>query len=259
LDLEGATRNIDARRGNNVPIELDIQAVINNGAGGINKISRGTAALSGVNTYSGATAVVADSGTLLINGSITNGGVTVNNLSTLGGAGTIGGSVTIAGGGTVSPGAAVGLTGILTITANVNFAAGSRFLVDINGDTAGTQYDQLKVTNNVTITPGAAPVVTFLGGTTGGFGPTNGLPLTIINKLNVGAISMAGFNNAPQGGTVNIGGKLYNVTYVGGVDSNDLVLASIKNPNPAVWSGLSPTTNNWSDAANWVNNIRPAL
>src|SRR5207249_2109739 len=100
------------------------------------------------------------------------------------------------------PNAAVpGNTGVLTVNNNVTFNAGSLFQVDINGTTAGTQYDQLTVggTGSITIVGSASPTVAntarIAGTTDNGFQPNN---LTdtfkVINKTSSGTITMGAGN-----------------------------------------------------------------
>ena len=105
------------------------------------KTGAGTQTLTGVNTYTGPTAV--DAGTLMVNapGSLAAAGnVTVAAGATLGGSGTVGGSVAVSG--TLAPGASTG-----TLTAgDVTFEPGSTFeweLADWTGDTPGTHWDLL--------------------------------------------------------------------------------------------------------------------
>ena len=107
----------------------------------LRKTGAGTQTLTGVNTYTGPTAV--DAGTLMVNapGSLAAAGnVTVAAGATLGGSGTVGGSVAVSG--TLAPGASTG-----TLTAgDVTFEPGSTFeweLADWTGDTPGTHWDLL--------------------------------------------------------------------------------------------------------------------
>jgi fibronectin-binding autotransporter adhesin len=123
----------------------------------------GTVILSGLNTYSGPTAV--NAGTLLVNGSTAaDSAVTVANSATLGGIGTIGGAVTVQSGGTYSPGASAGT---LTHAANLSFDSGSTFKWEHTAGnavgTAGTSYDVASLTNggNLLIAPGAKLSLNF--------------------------------------------------------------------------------------------------
>ena len=195
------------------------------------KSGTGTLTLTGKNTYQGTTQAL--EGTLLLNGdqSTANGPATVTvsgGGTTLGGTGTIGGTVTVGSGANIAPGNGGNTTAILN-TGALTLASGSNFLVDINGTTAGTQYDQLNVTGLVTLT-GSNLVIT-VGGTI-----TVGQQLTIIN--NDGSDAVVGmFAGLPEGATVTSGGDTFSITYTGGT-GNDVVLTPlVVVPEPSTWIG----------------------
>jgi len=90
------------------------------GATALVKAGTGKWTLSGINPYTGATAV--NGGTLLINGTnSSSGAVTVASAATLGGSGTIGGNVTYASGALAkfTKGSTLTITGTLTLNDNV--------------------------------------------------------------------------------------------------------------------------------------------
>jgi len=89
------------------------------------KSGTGTLALSGANSYRGATSV--NGGTLFINGdqSTATGMTSVGYGATLGGSGTIGGDVTVADGGTLAAGGALDAAGRLTINGDLVLSDGS--------------------------------------------------------------------------------------------------------------------------------------
>jgi outer membrane autotransporter protein len=102
------------------------------GTGGLTKIGTGTLTLSGISTYSGATAV--NAGTLIVNGSIANSPVTVNSGAMLAGTGTVG-ATTINSGGTFAPGNS---PGTMTVNGNLAFQSGAIYLVQVNPATASS-------------------------------------------------------------------------------------------------------------------------
>ena len=117
------------------------------GTGTLNKIGSGTLNLTGNNTYTGGTQVLA--GTLSVSSSLASF-VFVNNGATLGGNGTISGPVFNFG--TLAPGNSIGL---LTVNGAYTQAAGSAYQVEIN---AAGQNDRI----NIAGAPGTA---TIQGGT----------------------------------------------------------------------------------------------
>ena len=197
----------------------------------LTKSGTGTLTLAGNNTYQGTTQAL--EGTLLLNGdqSTAHGPTTVTvsgGGTTLGGTGTIGGTVTVGSGANVAPGNGGNTTAILN-TGALTLASGSNFLVDINGTTAGAQYDQLNVSGLVTLT-GSNLVIT-VGGTI-----TVGQQLTIIK--NDGSDAVVGmFAGLPEGATVTSGGDTFSISYVGG-SGNDVVLTPlVVVPEPSTWIG----------------------
>jgi autotransporter-associated beta strand protein len=227
LDLNGATRTFTVGNGT-AATDMSISAQIIGAAGGLTKAGAGALALTGANTYGGGTVVSA--GSLFINnttGSGTGtGSVTVNNSgSTLGGTGTIGGSVTVNAGANIAPGNGGNTTAILS-TGALTLASTSNFLVDLNGMTVGTQYDQLAVTGLVTLT-GSNLVVTL------------GMPVQVGNTYTI--ISNDGTDPITtmfaQGSTVSSGGNTFSINYAGG-DGNDVTLTvTAAVPEPSTWVG----------------------
>jgi fibronectin-binding autotransporter adhesin len=198
------------------------------GTGGLTKDGAGTVTLSANNTYTGTTTVSA--GTLLVNGSQGSSAVSLNG-GTLGGTGTVGAITSTASGGTVSPGQ--GGPGILN-SGSVNWSSGSpAFVVQLNGTTAGSGYDQLNVIGTVNLS-GAT-----LSGTLG-FSPALGTSFTIIN--NDGADPITGtFAGLPEGSSVVLSGQSFQISYVGGT-GNDVVL-TVAAPNLTVNNAVAPSVN----------------
>ncbi len=201
--------------------------IIQNGSGtvALTKTGTGTLTLSGANTYSGTTTVTA--GTLLVNGSQPTSAVSVNG-GALGGSGTVGAITSTAAGGSVSPGS--GGPGVLN-SGNLNLSSGSpSVVVQLNGTTAGSGYDQLNVTGTVNLT-GAS-----LSGSVG-FTPPAGSSFTIINNDGTDAI-VGTFAGLPEGSLVTFGAQAFKISYVGGT-GNDVVLSTAK-PNLALSNSVAP-------------------
>ncbi|HEY3221027.1 MAG TPA: autotransporter-associated beta strand repeat-containing protein [Gemmatimonadales bacterium] len=201
--------------------------LIQNGTGtvALTKTGTGTLTLSGANSYSGTTTVSA--GTLLVNGAQPTSAVSLNG-GTLGGTGTVGAITSTGGGSSVSPGVAG--PGTLN-SGSVNWSSGApSFVVQLNGTTAGSGYDQLNVTGTVNLT-GAS-----LSGTMG-FTPPTGATFVLIN--NDGADAIIGtFAGLAEGATVTFSGQVFKISYVGG-SGNDVVLSAAK-PNLALSNSVAP-------------------
>jgi autotransporter-associated beta strand protein len=188
---------------------------------GFIKAGDGTLRLSGANTYDGPTTL--SGGTLLVNGQQAGSSVTVTG-GTLGGTGTTG--PLTASGGSVAPGNS---PGIHTANGNVAINFASSFVVELNGLTSGTQYDQLKV--NGTVNLGGATLSATLGS---GFAPAVGTAFTLIDNDGTDAVTGM-FSGLPQGATVTFGGLPFTVKYTGG-SGNDVVLTVVDVPPPRVAS-----------------------
>jgi len=183
--------------------------------GSLIKQGSGTLTLTGINIYTGGTAV--SGGTLLVNSTAgILGATTVSNAgTTLGGTGILG-SVQVGGGTNIAPGNGGNNTGILS-TGQLTLLPNSNFRVDINGTIPGIGYDQLNTAiggiSGVTIT-NSNLVVTV--GTTLSVGQT----FTILLKSSPGLVT----GTFAQGSTV-VGsdGTVFSINYAGG-DGNEIVL-----------------------------------
>ncbi|MGQ3050358.1 MAG: DUF4347 domain-containing protein [Roseateles sp.] len=233
LALTGATTvdNAIALSGN-ATVSTSANATLSgniSGAGGLTKAGASSLTLSGSNTFSGATNVAA--GTLLVNGALAStSAVTVASGATLGGSGSISGNTTVNNGGTLAPGNS---PGTLTVNGNLTMAAGSTLAVEINGTTAGTQYDQVVVNGAVDVS-GATLAVTH------GYTPGSGDVYIII--VNDASDAVTGnFSGLSEGGSFNAGGNATELTasYVG-LTGNDFTLTAPANPVVTSVSTITP-------------------
>ncbi|MBB4817417.1 autotransporter-associated beta strand protein [Pseudomonas alcaligenes] len=200
------------------------------------KSGTGTLTLTGTNTYSGATNVV--SGSLIVDGALSaTSGVVVSSGATLGGSGSIFASnstntLTVQNGGTLSPGN--GGAGALTVNGNLLMNSGSTLALDINGTSAGTQYDQVIVNGTVDVS-GATLAVTHA------YAAGTGDSYSII--VNDAADAVTGtFSGLSEGGVVTAGGNATPLTasYIAGTGNDFTLTAPIA---PTVTSVSSSTAN----------------
>jgi autotransporter-associated beta strand protein len=127
------------------------------GSGSLTKVGGGRLALTGANTFSGATNV--NAGELALNGSIANS-LSVASLASLSGTGTVGGNATIAG--THSPGNSPGAQ---PFNGNLTYEAGAVVNWELVGNTTGapgTNYDQILLpTGNLTFSGSTTLALSF--------------------------------------------------------------------------------------------------
>jgi hypothetical protein len=145
------------------------------------------------------------------------------------------GAVTVGNNATLAPGES---PGILPVNGDVSLAANSSFAVELNGPTVGTQYDQLNVTGEVS--------VSGLLNATLGYAPTLGQNLFIINNDGIDPVSGTGFSNLSPTNTIdlvfNSTAYRFAVSYTGDstlnttLSGNDVVLTSVAIPEPAMLS-----------------------
>jgi fibronectin-binding autotransporter adhesin len=181
------------------------------GGGGFTKQGLGVLTLSGPQSNPGPMTI--ESGTLRINGALdATTSIVVPASTILEGRGSIGGPVTVAG--TVRPGSPSTAPGTLT-TGTITFSSTARLSIGIDGSTAGTGYDVLRVIGNVNL--GGATLTTTLG-----FTPTPGQTFTIVDNLGTSPITGT-FAGLPEGTTFDVGGTPMLISYTGG-NGNDVTL-----------------------------------
>ncbi len=200
------------------------------GGGKLNLIRSGTGSttLSNTSSYTGTTQVTG--GKLVVNGNISTSSLTtVSGTGTLGGSGTVG-ALTAASGGTIAPGNSPGILN----AGNTELQAGSTLSMEINGVTAGTNYDQLNVTGTVSLA-GA------LNLTISGFTPTLNSLFFIINNDGTDAVTGT-FSNTLTNGVLKMAGQDWLISYTGDSTSNsftggnDVVLQTIPETSSALLS-----------------------
>jgi autotransporter-associated beta strand protein len=236
-DLTGSTSGggsgtkILALEGGNALISGDIGKNGNGPTIALTKDGIGTWTLSGKNVYSGGTIV--NGGTLLVNntnGSGTGtGNVTVNgDFTTLGGTGTVGGRAIVNTAANLAPGNGGHTTAIFTV-GMLTLQPFSNFRIDINGTTAGTGYDQLRVSG--------------AGGPGGAIIQNSDLVVHVGTTLTVGDQFTIAHHNQGFGGEFVTGGivvadngQVFTIDYTTGGDII-LTLVGAPVPEPSTWVG----------------------
>jgi fibronectin-binding autotransporter adhesin len=178
------------------------------GTGAIVQNGSGLVTLSGTNTAGAGTTV--SFGRLDVNGTLTSN-VTVGAAGALGGTGTVTGNVT--GAGVVAPGTSPGILNVVG-----TFGPVGSLDVEINGIVPGTQHDQVNVTGGVNL---GGTTVLVIGTST--IASVPGQQLVLIN--NDGTDAIAGtFSGRAEGSTVTVNGQSFVISYIGGLDGNDVTL-----------------------------------
>jgi autotransporter-associated beta strand protein len=181
------------------------------GAGSLIKAGGGRLRLTGANTLTGPTAVIA--GILQVDGLHTNSPVTLSGNSRLEGNGRVGSVALSSANAVLTAGAS---PGILTC-GNLNPSGSGSGIVgfELNGTTPGSGHDQLDVRGTVNLTG-----LTLQG--TLGFASSLSNQFVLIR--NDGADPVVGnFNGLPSGNSLSLGGESFRISYTGG-DGNDVVL-----------------------------------
>ena len=185
-------------------------------SGHLTKAGAGTLNLSGLNTSSASYTVTG--GVLWVNGSHTLADVGVPSGGTLGGTGEV--AWIILTGGTLNPGTSAGrLTcGALGLSAT----APSTCVVELNGTTPGSGYDQLKVNGSANLSQ-----ITLDARLGSGFVPPPGTTFTLIDNDGVDPV-VGTFQGLPEGAEFAfLDGQLLRISYRGG-SGNDVVLTTLE-------------------------------
>ena len=178
---------------------------------------------SGTNTYLGVTGFNnPNAGTLLVNGTQSSSSIYFGaGTGTLGGSGTVGDLLLSQTnhGCRVSPGAVPGPGILHSGSANLRYA---QFVVEINGDTAGNNfdnYDQLQVSGTVTL---GSTLTASIGNA---FTPSIGQQFTIIDNDGSSDPVSGTFKDLAEGSLLMVGRNVLRISYAGG-DGNDVVLTA---------------------------------
>lgn len=202
---------------------------ITGAAGGrLVKVGTGTLTLNGPASLGNAATTNIVGGTVFVNTDIRNAPVTVQNGATLGGTGVVG-AVTAAAGGRVSPGMSPGA--LVSPTGDLTLNAGSVFIAEINGNTAGTGYDRFTTTGTVNIN--GAKLSLTLGG---GFAPA--LTDDTFDIL-VGATRVGTFAGLADGAQFVLNNRVLQINYLAdrvriSTVANAAALAVVSSNNPAL-------------------------
>ncbi|WP_292883691.1 DUF4347 domain-containing protein [Nisaea sp.] len=178
----------------------------------------GSLAGSGTVSVGSGSITLSSAGSNSFSGSMTGTGTfTVASGVTLKGTSTYATAVTVQSGGTIAPGNSPGKIS----TGNLTLSSGSTAEMEINGTTAGTQYDQIAVTGTVTISNATL---------TTNFGYTSAIGDSYVLIDNDGTDAVTGtFSGLAEGATIVSGVDYYQISYAGGT-GNDVVLTRIATP-----------------------------
>ncbi|QDT21307.1 LamG-like jellyroll fold domain-containing protein [Gimesia chilikensis] len=179
------------------------------GDGSLTIAGAGEVILSGNSSFTGATNV--QDGVLKVEGTLATSEVIVATGATLGGSGSISAPVTINADAALVPGSSPGIlsTGDLTLDADADLN------IEINGTTAGSEYDQIQVAGELDLTGATLNI-------SSSFTAAAGDQFLLIDNDDVDAVT-GNFVGLAEGTLFSFNGNQVYITYQGG-DGNDVVL-----------------------------------
>jgi fibronectin-binding autotransporter adhesin len=196
---------------------------------------------------SGATSVIKDgTGTWTLTATNTHSGTTTVREGTLNLTASLSGPLTVEDGGIYRVGGTGAIAAITT--GSLNIQTGGSIAIEINGPRSGVTYDQTVL--NGTVTLGGDLILTL------GYAPTTGQKDTIIKNTHTTNLVSGTFNGISEGGmvsaTYNSISYDYTVSYVGGTNSNDVVLTC--QGQATSWKNNAGSTA-WNTSGNWTNGV----
>ncbi len=221
-------------------VTVTAAGAIGGGANGINKDGPGALRLTGTNTYTGTTRVMAgvmeladfgeigssatlqiDAGAQFVATNLSAGTLHLLTGQTLQGNGTFEGGLITDAGSAVRPGSS---PGALTMVGDLTADAGSTFTFELDGLTAGTGYDQLLFGggNVATLTLNGPTLQVLLG-----FTPSYGTVFEIVSGFGTLAGTPGEFDGRPDGSTFTVNTTEFQIDY----NANDITLTVVPEPS----------------------------
>jgi hypothetical protein len=222
---------------NNVTLSGQISGV-NSWATKFYKTGTGILTLSGTSDYiSGALNV--EAGAVNITGALNNAATaTIASGAAFGGSGAFGGTTTVQSGGKLG---IDGGAGRFTIDDNLILSAGATLSTEINGTTAGTNYDQTVVNGTVNVSGATLSL-------SGSYTPVVGNSFVLVD--NDGTDTITGtFTGLAEGATVTVNGTPMKLSYVGGTNSNDITLTA-----PMAFGALALSADTGTPTTDFITN-----
>ncbi len=225
LQINGGTLGVDFGANS---LDIDFDGTINGTAGSVfSTAGAGRFAFTATGDYAGK--VLVSGGEVTLNGSLPNATVEVGSGALLTGEPTID-TLTVKSGGTVSPGKFG--PGRIIVDNDLNLEVGAIYDAHVNGTTAGTGYDQIRVQDKTTLSGAKLDVEVH------NIVPA-GQEIALIETLSVQLISGT-FEAIPANSTVNTSAGTFTAKYNGG-NGNEFVLVGGQ-PRPVItqFAGQTP-------------------